>query len=114
MGPLEMMYGWQALLCAVACVGVTQAVKTILDLTMGKEKRQANRWLCYVVLPMTPILVGALYGGLVPLRPEVLHEYVAEHAPGAWSYVAFAAWGAACGQFSTMLHQKLKDFLKSK
>ncbi len=112
MGPLEMMYGWQALLCATACVGVTKLVKTILDLTMGAEKRKANKWLNKVVMPLTPILVGAIYAALVPLRPEILHGYVEEHVTGAWTYLAYAGWGAACGQFATMLHQKLMDFLK--
>jgi len=110
MGPLEMMYGWQALLCATACVGVTKLVKTILDLVVGAKKRKANRWLSKLVMPLTPIIIGAAYAALVPLRPEVLHEYVAAHAQGVWEYFAFAGWGAACGQFATMLHSKLLDF----
>ena len=113
MGPLEMMYGWQALLCATAAVGVTSLVKTLLNLTMGVEKRKTNKWVSQLVLPTTPILVGAIYAMVIPLRPEVLMEYVAEHANDGWMYPAFAGWGAACGQFSTMLHQKLKDFLQA-
>ena len=111
LGPLTLMYSWQALLCATACVGVTQLVKTLLDLTMGKEKRKANKWITRLVLPLTPILVGAIYAALVPLRPEALVEYAAEHINDGWQYVGYAGWGAACGQFSTMLHSKLKDFL---
>lgn len=113
MGPLELMYGWQALLCACACVGVTQLVKTILNLTMGVEKRKANKWISQLVLPILPVLVGAGYALLVPLRPEALLEFTALHAQDGLAYVGFAGWGAACGQFSTMLHQKLKDFLKA-
>lgn len=112
MGPLEMMYSWQALLCATACVGLTKMVKTAIDLKMGKEKRKESRWLNHFFLPMLPILVGALYAAFVPLRPEVLIEYTAQHVTAPWlAVLAFAAWGAACGQFSTMLHQKLKDFI---
>lgn len=112
LGPLSLMYSWQALLCATACVGITRMVKTAIDLKMGKEKRKEKRWLNHFVLPMVPIMIGLLYGALVPLRPEVLIEYTAQHITSPWlTALAGGAWGAACGQFSTMLHQKLKDFL---
>lgn len=111
--PLALMYGWQPLLCAAAAVGVTKLVKTVLDLAMGTEARKASRIVSKIVLPLTPIVIGLLYGAFVPLRPEVLVDYVAEHVEGTFmTLVAFAAWGAACGQFSTMLHQKFMDFLQ--
>lgn len=127
LGPLSLMYSWQALICATACVGVTQLAKTLIDILYRKkvkdqagdkeharEMRKDNAWLTRVVLPLIPILVGAVYAMVVPLRPEVLVEYTAEHVDGAgMQALAFAAWGGACGQFATMLHQKLKDFLKA-
>lgn len=112
MGPLEIIYGWQALLCAAACYGLTKLVSTILDLTMGEEKRKANRWLSKVAMPVTPVVLGALWATLVPLRPDVIVEYAAAHLDGLWVTVAYAGWGGACGQFATMLHQKLLDFVK--
>lgn len=111
LGPLSLMYSWQALICATACVGITRLFKTILNLTMGLEKRKANKWISQLLLPMFPVLVGGLYAALIPLRPEVLVEYAEANLDGAWAYVGYAGWGAACGQFATMLHGKLKDFL---
>lgn len=113
MGPLELMYGWQAVLCAVACVGVTKLVKTVIDLSMGEEKRKGSKWINKVVLPVTPVMIGLVYAMLVPLRPEALIEYVGVNVEGRiLQTVAYGAWGAACGQFSTMIHGKLKDFLR--
>lgn len=135
MGPLELMYSWQALACAAASVGVTRLVKTIIGLVYlqrerkramkgpgpyrtaevkeaAKEARQANVWVTRVALPLTAIVTGAVYALLVPLRPEVLIEYVSEHLSGFWVYMAYLGWGGACGQFSTALHEKLKSFLK--
>lgn len=113
MNPLEMMYSWQALLCAAACVSLTKLVKTVLDLSMGKEKRKANRWVTKLVLPMTPVIVGLVYAIVVPLRPEILLSYAETHLSGVWLYLGYAGWGAACGQFSTMLHGKAMDLLET-
>lgn len=114
MGPLELMYSWQALLCAVACVSVTKAIKTVLDLSMGPEKRRANKWVSKLALPIAPVVIGLVYAMVVPLRPETLIEYAEAHLSGAWTHLGYAGWGAACGQFSTMLHQKAMDFIQSK
>lgn len=145
MGPLELMYSWQALLCAAAAFGVTQIVKRIIDVvyekklveserkkirqkakeqgvyraapkdkepTDGQLKRRVNPVVNRIVLPVVPVVIGAVYAVGVPLRPEVLIEYVESHLSGAWPYMGYAGWGAACGQFSTMLFDKLKDMLK--
>lgn len=107
LGPLELMYSWQALLCASACVGVTKIPTTAIDIAMGKEKRKANKWLTHFVFPMIPVLVGILYVCLVPLRPEPLTEFVDEHVHGfGWQLVAYGAYGAACGQFSQTIYDK--------
>lgn len=110
--PLDLMYSWQALLCAAACVGVTKLVKTILDITMGEKKRKSNKWVSKVVLPVTPIVVGSVYAAAVPLRPEVLSEYVSANLTGAWVWLGYAAWGAACGQFSNFGYDRLREMLK--
>lgn len=144
MGPLEMLYGWQALLCAATCVGITQLVKAIIDTVYeqkwakmdaearavaeaahgngpaqkqakgGTMARKQSIVFTRFVLPMTPILIGFFYANLVPFRPEVLVEYVAEHVNGwAWEAMGWGAWGAACGQFSTFLYDRLKKTLES-
>ncbi len=112
LGPLEMMFSWQALLCASACVGLTKVPTTIVDVAMGKDKRKSNKWLSKVVFPMLPVVFGIVYASAVPLRPEVLIEYVNEHTTGFWQYIAYAGWGGACGQFSTTLYDKLLEFFR--
>ncbi len=113
MGPLELLYSWQAVLCAIACSGVTQLVKTVMDLTMGAKKRDGSRVLSKLVLPLMPIVVGGAYAAFVPLRPEVLIEHVTTHVGGAWQLVAYAAWGGACGQFADYLFSRAKKTLAS-
>lgn len=143
MGPLEMLYSWQALLCAAACVGVTQLVKAIIDTIYerkwakmdeaakkkaeeihakamkpkkgGTLARKQSFVVTRFVLPITPILVGFIYANVVPFRPEVLIEFVSEHVDGGWVWTAmgWGAWGAACGQFSTFLYDRLKKTLES-
>ena len=147
MGPLEMLYGWQAVLCAATCVGFTQLVKAIVDTIYeakwrkmeaaakakleadakktayrknakvkgGTIARKQSVAITRFLLPMTPILVGFLYANLVPLRPETLAEYVAEHVDDGWAWgvMAWGAWGAACGQFSNYLYDRLKKTLRA-
>ena len=109
MGPFEMLYGWQAVLCAIVAVGVTALVKTVLDLTMGKDERKANRWVTCLVLPLTPILTGAIYAMLVPFLPEVITTWFADNDVAAWQQLlGKAAWGGACGQFANYLYDRLK------
>lgn len=145
MGPLELMYSWQALLCAAAAFGVTQITKRIIEVIYEKKlveserqkirkkakeqgvyrstpkdkqpsdgelKRKVNPVLNRIVLPIVPVIVGIVYAMVVPLRPETLIEYADTHLSGAWLYLGYGGWGAACGQFSTMLFDKLKDILQ--
>lgn len=147
MNPIEILYSWQALLVAITASGLTQLIKTIYDISkgrqvlkktstpppaptekpvgyrdsakpkpaaIGKEVRQSNVWLNRVVLPVIPIVIGALIGGFVPLRPEVLIEYVEGHVDG-WYTQAFvySIWGAACGQFADYTFSKAKSLLKA-
>lgn len=130
MGPVEILYCWQALLIAVVATGITQLVKTILDVVWGfrdptptasmadakklgeqirKRKVIVNRF----VLPMTPILVGALFAIVVPAQPEILREYVNTHGlADSWKvYLIYAAWGGACGQFADYGFSKIKAAL---
>lgn len=150
MNPIEILYSWQAVLIAVAATGITQLVKTLVDIwwgsrvlkrastpppaaepkpitppagpyrtptppavkpsavAVGKEQRKRSVIINRLVLPMTPIVVGALFAVLVPARPEVIMEYVTTHEVGWTKYLIFAAWGAACGQFADYLWSKVK------
>lgn len=114
LGPLSMMYSWQSLLCATAAVSMTTLLKRILDASMGDKKRKSNKWITQVLLPSIPVLIGALYAMLIPLRPEALMAYADLHLDSwYWELLGYGGWGAACGQFSSFLHGKTKDFLEA-
>lgn len=110
MGPLEMLYGWEAMLCAIACIGISQLVKTILEVTVDKPW---PIWVKRLVLPMTPILVGALYAMAVPFLPPPILEWFAENGdiPLWRELLGAAAWGAACGQFANYLYDRVKKLM---
>lgn len=115
MGPLDLMYSWQALLAAAACVGVVKLVKTIIDVAKGAQWRKERPWISKLLLPLTAIMAGALYASFVPFWPETLSTYVSQLDGDGWFLptMAHVAWGAAVGQFSTMIHGKLKDFIET-
>jgi hypothetical protein len=112
--PLELLYSWQALLCAVACVGVTSMVKTAIDIRIGADRRKRSKVLSQLVLPMTPIWIGAAYAMAVPLHPEVLDAYLT--AKGLDSFprlAALCAWGGACGQFATYSYERVEGLIRT-
>lgn len=114
MGPLEMFFSAQSVLCAVIVVMVMKLVTTILTGTMGKEssgrpKYRRNKWVTKLFLPLVTVGLGAAYGWLVPFRPEVLAEFFTEHPEvEGWHTLADMSWGAACGQFSQTLYDRVK------
>lgn len=86
--------------------------KKMKPMAVGKEVRQSNPWLNRIVMPMIPIILGALFGAFVPLRPEVLVEYAETHVQGwFWQSVVFGTWGAACGQFADYTFSKAKAIM---
>jgi hypothetical protein len=76
---------------------------------VGHDLRKRSVIVNRLVLPMTPIVVGALFAILVPARPDVINTYVEAHEVGWAKYLIFAAWGAACGQFADYLWSKVKS-----
>lgn len=128
MGPIEVLYCWQSLLCALSAAGLTQLVKTIIDIWWGhaspvptptvKDKQMVGKFLRQrqvivnrLVLPMLPIIFGALYAITVPARPDAIATFVASHALGTSALLVFAAWGGACGQFADYIVGKARDLL---
>lgn len=119
MNPLDIIYAWQSALLAVVIVGLTQGVKAGIETYLtfknkgttktGKELRGEIALIDKAVLPLMPLVSGALIGAFVPMRPEVLVQYVTEHGGG--SRLAYAMWGAAIGQFSDYLYQRFKRML---
>jgi hypothetical protein len=119
MNPLDIVYAWQSALLAVVIVGLTQGAKAGIEAYLllknkgttktGKELRGEVAILDRAILPLVPLVSGALMGAFVPMRPEVLVQYVTEHGNG--SRLAYAMWGAAIGQFSDYLYQRFKRML---
>lgn len=119
MNPLDILYAWQSALLAVVIVGLTQGVKAGIEAYLvlknagttktGRELRKEISVLDRAILPLVPLVSGALMGAFVPVRPEVLVQYVNEHGGG--SRLAYAMWGAAIGQFSDYLYQRFKRML---
>jgi hypothetical protein len=116
---LDIIYAWQSLFVAVVIVGLTQGVKTGIEAWLllknkekgktGKELRAEVALLDKLVLPLVPLIAGALIAAFVPVRPEALTQYVTQHGHG--SKLAYAMWGAVVGQFSDYLYQRVKRLL---
>jgi hypothetical protein len=123
--PIDVFYSWQSLLLAVAVSGIVQAVKTGIDTVygtsparrssdapgakahhVGKELRKGNALITRGLLPLLPILIGALLATLVPLRPDILTSYA--EGKGGHDWTIYALWGAAIGQFADYIYQQIK------
>ena len=124
MNPIDVFYSWQSLLLAVAVSGIVQAVKTGIDTVygtsparqsapgvkvhhVGKELRKSNALITRGLLPLLPIIMGAVLAMLVPLRPDILTAY-AEGKGGGRDWSIYALWGAAIGQFADYIYQQIK------
>ena len=130
MNPLDLLYSWQAVLVAIAATGVTQLIKTAVDVVwghkdatptptvqdakrVGEQRRKRSLIINRLVLPMAPIWTGALMAALIPVRPEAIVEDVtAQHIEGFSRTLVFSAWGAACGQFADYGFSKVKAALQ--
>lgn len=119
MNPMDVIYAWQSLVLAVVIVGLTQGLKTTIEAVLimrnkgtkktGKELRGDIILIDKAILPLFPLITGAVLAVLVPLRPEALATYVTDHAHGSkWAY---AMWGAVIGQFADYLYQRAKRLI---
>jgi hypothetical protein len=105
--PIDAFVAWQAFVLAVIVAVVTTGIKTVINLVMkGEAKRKKNKWITQIILPMLPIVFGVIGGIFIPLRPDVVVQYVSEHHVSAWS--VFGAWGAVIGVFADYLYQRVK------
>lgn len=126
--PLELVYSWQALLVAVAASGLTQLVKTSLDVYWGQKSevetptyrdaarvgadlRRKKLILNRLVFPALTTTLGACVAVLLPVLPEALLRYMEAQEISGWGeYGLRALWGAACGQFASYLFDRVKEF----
>lgn len=124
MDPLELLYSWQALLCAVACATITSNVKALKDLLYARrvlagEVTRRSRTVQFVVdklvMPIVPVTVGALYAIFVPVIPEVLQNHLKVHeVVGTGRILALASWGGVCGQFASYTYDRVKDIMRAR
>jgi len=75
---------------------------------VGRDVRRDTPIMNRIVLPIVPVLVGALIAAIVPVHPEVLTAYVDSKVQGVWQGAGiYAMWGAICGQFSSYIFDKI-------
>lgn len=114
MGPLELIYSWQALLLALMVCGITHTTKTLLDYFLGKEARKENVFVTRILLPSVAVVSGIVLAIVVPLRPEVLLNYADQYDLNWTRYLVYGSWGGACGQFCDYFYSKVKAFMASR
>lgn len=103
LGPLSVLICWQSLLLALCVATGTHGVKSAIDYAIegGKEARRQKIFVNRIVLPATPIVLGAAVAVLVPLHPEALLQYITDHGLGGGKKLAIMiAYGSCLGQFS--------------
>lgn len=55
------------------------------------------------------MVTGIAFVCLVPIRPDVLSEYVSALPVSAWTAASiYGTWGAACGMFADYIFSKAK------
>lgn len=102
LGPLSVLYCWQGAILALLIVTGTHGVKAVIDYRLGgKDERKKMLFVQSLILPATPIVLGALLAMILPLWPDLLVEYLKTHAILGWkAKLVYAGYGAAVGQFS--------------
>lgn len=107
--PLEILYCWQALLVALTAAGLVRFFKAIDDIAPTKW-RQTYPWMGTLVFPVLTILIAAGLAMIIPLRPDILNDYVDNKIPEeSWGLrlTAYGMWGGACGQFASYVYDRV-------
>jgi hypothetical protein len=140
MGPIEIIFCWQAVLCALVASVVAQAAKTLIDIRaeaavrrlpvavqdrlrrsvqpgrpmrLGKLRRKQSRLMTQVVVPGLAIVAGMAFAVLVPFVPEQLSGWFDSHEMAWWQELSGrAAWGAVCGQFANYAYDRVRNLVR--
>jgi len=108
LGPLEILYSWQSVLLAIMITTLTHGVKALIDVKFGgTAARRRSKSMGKLVLPAIPLVLGAVLGILIPLRPDVLMAYIAQHNVNSWAIGA--CYGIAVGQFADYIYQRFMN-----
>lgn len=116
-GPLEVLLCWQTIVFAFVVVAATHGVKAVIDAIRESKAPGTPRGIILqrVVLPAVPLVVGALLAPVLPMYPDVLHDYIATHAFTGFNKVAvLAAYGLCVGQFSAYLWDRYSGLMTLK
>lgn len=119
LGPLGVLFCWQSCVLAFGITTMTHGVKRVVDFTVGgKEERKKRMLFNSIILPATPIVLGLVIGILVPLHPEELIKYMADHSiVGGKKLAVLGAYGMCLGQFADYIwgrYSSLLDGVKGK
>lgn len=116
--PLEILYCWQSLVGAIVIYVLTQLVKSVIVVWRGAwfdQTAQRRLVLKRYLMPAVPPFIGFLYAVSIPLRPDVLVEYVTTHALiGVLASLCYGAWGISIGQLADYAYSKVTDALRQK
>jgi len=112
LGPFAALLALPSMVMAVVIYVATQALKTAIDIQAGgTDARKLNPYLSRIVLPMTPLVLGFLYGAFVPFRADVINEYVSSH-DGSSMVLVGGMFGVVVGQFSDYIYGKMTKGMK--
>lgn len=112
LGPLSMLLSWQTLILALIIATLTSGSKTLIDvLAGGTENRKGKPVLSELVVPAMPMVIGSCLGCVLPIYPDILIEYAAEHSSPI--YVIGAAYGFVVSLFSDWLYQRVNRRLNA-
>ena len=110
--PLEIFYCWQAVVTALMVYMLTQALKSYLPYVYTPKTVKGKTLYKRFILVSIPPILGFIGSALIPMHPEVLIAYVAEHANNTFDKIMiYGGWGAAVGQFADYLYSKIKSFI---
>jgi hypothetical protein len=113
LGPLAVLYCWQSAILAIGITTGTHGVKALIDFKLGgKAARRTSLFFNSLVLPATPIVLGAFGAMLIPIWPEALTEYLKAQSIQGWhAKLALACYGGAVGQFADYVWHRYSSVL---
>lgn len=99
----EIFLSWQTLLLCLGIFLITFGIRRVVE--TGWVKAKKNKWWNEVVLPMKPIVVGALFGRFMLSFP-----WPTAVAGNKWAQVFY---GAFCGLISGWVYGRLRAIMRT-
>lgn len=113
---LQVLWCWQAIALACLVSSLTGIVKKGIDYGTGEKDWHKKRfWVKAVVLPLVPLVLGAVLAVVLPLRSTYLYEYIdllqAKHVR-VRTWVVYGSWGATIGVLADYIYQRFVKLLQ--